>query len=108
MIVDDDPAHINLLTFELMEMGFEVFDAANGDEAVRDVRTLKPDIIIMDVVMPVMDGIEAVKILKSDPLTRDIPVIMHSILADSDTVLESYDFRGGLLPEKTRGYRQPG
>jgi len=71
----------------LAEYGHDVHEAADGSEAVQKYRTLKPDLVLMDITMPVMDGITAVKeIIKLDPAAR---IIMCSALAQKAMVMES-------------------
>src|SRR5262249_41518268 len=61
-----------LLTTIFREAGYEVISAVNGQEAVEKARKLHPDLIFLDILMPMMDGFEACSILKKDPATRDI------------------------------------
>jgi len=76
LAVDDDTRNLALLTAKLEKEGYEVANAFNGLEALREVRAFHPDLIIMDVTMPQMDGYEALRHLKSREETRYIPVIM--------------------------------
>ena len=68
-----DARHIHSLL--LRQRGFRVIEATNGADAVEMARSEHPDLILLDIVMPVMDGIEAARILKSDPETASIPLI---------------------------------
>lgn len=81
LIVDDSGMCLAILTSILGE-DYRIRAAKDGAIALRAVGTSKPDLIIMDVIMPVMDGIEAVRQLKANPDTADIPVIMLSGLTD--------------------------
>lgn len=76
MAVDDDEKNLALLSAKLEREGYEVFTARNGIEALAKVRLTPPDLILMDVMMPQMDGYEALRQLKSREETRYIPVIM--------------------------------
>ncbi len=75
LIVEDIPMNRRLIRDILTYHGYEIIEAENGEEAVRIAREQKPDLIIMDLQMPVMNGLDAIKILKSDPATKDIKVI---------------------------------
>src|SRR5256712_6533977 len=76
LVTDDSSANRDLLSGQLSNLGFWTEAANNGEEAIRVARRLKPDLILMDVEMPVMNGHEACKRLKSDPATAEIPVLM--------------------------------
>jgi putative two-component system response regulator len=76
LVTDDSSANRDLLCGQLSTLGFWTEAATNGEEAVRAARRLKPDLILMDVEMPVMNGHQACKALKSDPATAEIPVLM--------------------------------
>ncbi|MEK7773793.1 MAG: response regulator, partial [Deltaproteobacteria bacterium] len=76
LVVDDDEQNQVLLSVKLEREGFEVEKASNGAEALDRAGTFKPDLVLMDVMMPVMDGYEALRRLKSREETRYIPVVM--------------------------------
>jgi CheY-like chemotaxis protein len=78
LVVDDEPHIVRLVSFALSNHGFDVIDAADGEEAIELARQEQPDIILMDVMMPVMDGLEASRRLKGDPKTAAIPIVMLS------------------------------
>ncbi len=76
MIVDDSPTEIHLLTEMLTKNGFTVSVVTSGEDAVVRAKTEKPDLILMDVVMPGMSGFEATRAITRDPESANIPVIM--------------------------------
>jgi putative two-component system response regulator len=76
LVADDSGANRDLLSGQLSNLGFWTEAANNGEEAIRVARKLKPDLILMDIEMPVMNGHEACKRLKADPATAEIPVLM--------------------------------
>ena len=78
LIVDDSPTEVFQMTKALENAGFRVEVAADGEEALRKAREMRPDLILMDIVMPGMDGFRATPALSNDPATRSIPVIMVS------------------------------
>ncbi len=88
LIVDDEDSNLRLLTQWLIPLGYDIELASNGEEAVRKARDSKPDLIILDIMMPVMDGYEACKILKEDPETKNIPIIMVTALHDRESRLK--------------------
>ena len=88
LLVDDEDSNLRLLTQWLIPLGYNLELASNGEEAVRKVRDNRPDLIILDIMMPVMDGYEACKILKEDPETKNIPIIMVTALHERETKLK--------------------
>ena len=76
LLVDDNSDLRTLLVLNLKESGYRVFEAATGLEALKQARATHPDLILMDLSMPVVNGDEALVWLKTDPLTRHIPVIV--------------------------------
>ncbi|MDD4939025.1 MAG: response regulator [Candidatus Omnitrophica bacterium] len=78
LVVDDEESIRKLMTYILRERGFIVRDAGNGEEALDRVAEDKPDIILLDLAMPRMNGLQAYERLREDPSTRNIPVIFLS------------------------------
>ncbi|MCP4700991.1 MAG: response regulator [Gammaproteobacteria bacterium] len=83
LVVDDMPANLSVLTDFLREAGFNILTATNGKTALRRVEYTHPDLILLDVMMPGMDGFEVCEILKSQENTQDIPVIFMTALSDT-------------------------
>ena len=75
VVADDDPDILNIVSMSLEAMGHQVARATNGREAVDVVRAQHPDLVVMDLMMPEVDGYQATKELKSDPSTSSIPVL---------------------------------
>ena len=84
LVVDDDTPIRSLLRQELTETGYLVREAANGKAALDMVRLEKPDLIILDVMMPEINGFDVAAVLKNDPATMDIPIIILSIVQDKE------------------------
>ena len=85
ILIVDDEAHIRqLLRQELETNGYQVSEAKDGLEAIQQVKQLHPDLIIMDVMMPKMNGFDAIAVLKNDPQTMDIPIVVLSIVEDTE------------------------
>ena len=76
LIVDDDVVNRDILKTRLEAAGYEVAEAANGEEGINLAQKLPPDLIILDVMMPKVDGLLACRILKSNEKTKDIPIVM--------------------------------
>jgi DNA-binding NarL/FixJ family response regulator len=80
LVVDDEPLNVDYLEQELEGLGFETETAANGVEALERVAASPPDLVLLDVMMPEMDGISVLRILKGDPETRLVPVVLMTAL----------------------------
>lgn len=96
LFVDDDPAILKLFGAKLGEVGFSLVYAKNGNEARDMAKRTKPDLIISDVVMPEMNGIELFQALRADPDTKDIPVIFLTSLEDRAESLQAARELGAL------------
>jgi CheY-like chemotaxis protein/DNA-binding CsgD family transcriptional regulator len=90
MIVDDTPGNLALLSDTLSESGYRVLVATDGVSALEQIEYLKPDIILLDVMMPGIDGFETCNRLKSDPKTAAIPVLFMTALSDLDNLLRGF------------------
>lgn len=76
LIVDDEPDVLELVIFNLGASGYEAITASNGNEALKKAQALAPHLIVLDIMMPEIDGIEVCKLLRRNPVTSEIPVIM--------------------------------
>ena len=76
LIIDDSPTELHLFQNMLEKSGFETLVADSGEDGIRQAETARPDCILMDVVMPGMNGFQATRKLTHDPRTSNIPVIM--------------------------------
>ena len=76
ILIADDESNIRLLVSSMLGKDYTVIEARDGEEAINIARSQKPDIILMDIMMPKMDGYSAVSMLKTDETTKHIPVIM--------------------------------
>lgn len=90
LVVDDIPDNINMLLEFLTQSGFKVLVAKEGPAAIRKAQYAKPDLIMLDVMMPGMDGFEVCKILKRKPETREIPIIFMTALSDTVDKLKGF------------------
>jgi CheY-like chemotaxis protein len=84
LIVDDEPTNQRILDYTLRKAGYETFTTSNGEEALSLLATSKIDLAILDMVMPVMDGITLLKHIRADPKFAQLPVIV--ITGSSDDI----------------------
>jgi CheY-like chemotaxis protein len=84
LAVDDEPAIRRLIQVHLERAGYEVLLARDAHEALAQVRARRPDLILLDVIMPGPDGFQVLEALKADPATGEIPVIMLTARSDDD------------------------
>ncbi len=82
LIVDDEPFNVDYLEQELEDLGYETISATNGQEALEKVATEMPDLILLDVMMPIMDGFTACRLLKENEETRLIPIVIMTALGN--------------------------
>ena len=105
LLVEDDEMSRDMLSRRLVRRGYEVVIAVDGREGLDLARSERPDLILMDISLPVMDGLEATRHLKADPETQSIPVIAltaHAMSGDREKALsagcDDYDSKPVDLP----------
>ena len=86
LVVDDEPPIVRLMEFILARQGHEMIVAVNGQEALEKVRAHRPDLVLLDIMMPRVDGYEVARTLRADPEFADIPVIMLSAKAQEEDI----------------------
>ena len=91
LIVDDNPTNLAVIVGYLEKMGFEIITARNGKMGLRRAKFAHPDVILLDIMMPEMDGFEACRRLKEDEKTKDIPVIFMSALTDTEDKVKGFN-----------------
>jgi len=106
LIVDDNPMILDMLSRRLERRGYKVITAATGGEGMEAARQLNPDIILMDISLPDMDGLDGVRQLKNEEQTRETPIIAltaDALAGDRELALEAgcdeYDTKPIRLPE---------
>lgn len=105
VLVEDNEDNRDMLTRRLQRKGFDILIAVNGEEAVEIVQKEKPDLVLMDISLPVMDGFEATRRLKAEASTQTIPIIAltaHAMSGDREKAMEAgcddYDTKPVELP----------
>ena len=91
LIVDDAPANLGMLRTMMTQQGYQTFVATSGERALSIARRVQPDLILLDVVMPGIDGFETCRKLKQHPATEHIPVIFMSAKSDTDDIVAGFD-----------------
>ncbi len=92
LMVEDEPRNLTLLRDLLQVSGYKTIEATDGEQGVELAKSNKPDLILMDVQMPKMDGLEATRILKADTTTSNIPVLAltsYAMKGDKERILEA-------------------
>lgn len=115
LLVEDDQFFQKFYSSKLKEQGFEVYTASDGNECLQQVNTIKPDLIILDIIMPNIDGFEVLTVLSQDQELKKIPVIVFSTLGQEQDMIKAkklgavdyidksaFDFN--LLKEKILSY----
>lgn len=104
LIVDDNPENLSVLSDYLQKAQFKVLVAEKGESALKRLKHIKPDIILLDVIMPGINGFETCRQLKKDPQFQEIPVIFLTAL--SDTIDKVEDFKVGAINYITKPFKQ--
>ena len=122
LVVEDNERNLKLVRDVLQYAGYDVIAASSGEQGVALARERVPDLVLMDLQLPTMDGAEALRILRDDPLTREIPVIAVTAFAMKDDRERALDagfdsyiekpISVRALPDQVRGFldrkEQPG
>jgi len=105
LLIEDNEANRDMLSRRLQRRGYEVIEAIDGQQGIERARTAAPDLILMDMSLPVLDGWEATRALKTDPKTAPIPIIAltaHAMATDREQALsagcDDYDTKPVDLP----------
>lgn len=90
LIVDDSPSNIQILN-SILKSDYDIFFAINGEDAIKNATEILPDLILLDVLMPNMNGYDVIKVLKNEPLTKDIPVIFITALDNVENEIKGLE-----------------
>lgn len=90
MIVDDDPTNIEIVT-EILEDSYEIKSVFSGEEALEEIYSFKPDIVLLDIMMPGIDGYEVCKIIRADEQIKDITVLLVSAKAMAKEMKKGFE-----------------
>lgn len=91
LVVDDESHIIQIIKINLRDSDYEIIEANNGEEALQKAATLLPDLVLLDVIMPKMDGFSACAKIKEDEKTKNIPVIMLTQKGESQDIQTGKD-----------------
>lgn len=94
LVVDDEKDLLDLIEYNLKKEGFDVLKAENGEEGIKIAKEHKPDLVLMDIMMPKMDGMEAVEKMRADDELKSIPIIFLTARSDEKTEVEGLN-KGG-------------
>jgi two-component system phosphate regulon response regulator PhoB len=103
LIIEDERALVEVLTYNLRKEGFDVHSATDGQDGLRRAQTTLPDLIVLDLMLPVIEGLEVCRVLKSGVRTRDIPLLM--LTARSEEVDEIVGFQMGADDYVTKPFK---
>ncbi len=93
-LVDDQQINLQLLNIVLRDQGFELLSATSGEEAIAEIQETMPDLILLDIMMPGIDGFETCNQLKSIPTVKDIPIIFMSALTQAKDIVKGFELGG--------------
>jgi len=90
LVCDDEKHIVRLIQVNLERQGYEVVTAYDGRDAIAKIKSEKPNLIVLDVMMPYIDGIEVLRWIRRNPETENLPVVMLTVKAQDDEVAEGY------------------
>ena len=105
LVVDDNPSNLKVLRALLSPVGYKLTFAMGGEQALERVKTAKPDLVLLDLMMPDMDGFEVCDMLKKDENFKDIPIIFLTASQDIDHLLQA--FEKGAIDYLTKPFHPP-
>ena len=105
LVVDDEPKNIQVVGPLLLKQGHEVIAAGSGEEALAKLRAARPDLILLDVMMPGMSGFELCRKLQAQPEWKDVPVIFLSAVTDKSFIMEA--LQAGAMDYVTKPFHGP-
>lgn len=100
LVCDDERNIVRMIQVNLEKQGYQVVTAYDGKEGLEKVRSEKPDLLVLDVMMPYMDGFEVLKALRREPATESLPVIMLTAKAQDKDVFEGYHYGADMYLTK--------
>lgn len=90
LIVDDSPSNIQIVN-NILKIDYDIFFATTGEDAIKNAPKILPDLILLDILMPNMNGYDVIKVLKNEPLTKDIPVIFTTALDNVENEIKGLE-----------------
>jgi two-component system sensor histidine kinase/response regulator len=94
LVVDDNPKNVQIIALLLNELKYKIIIAVNGKSAIDLVERVHPDLILLDVMMPGMDGFEACQIIKSNPENENVPIIFLTALSEKVNIVKGFEVGG--------------
>ncbi|MEO1353834.1 MAG: response regulator [Cyanobacteria bacterium J06635_15] len=104
LVVDDTPANLEVISEALTDAGYEVATALSGDRALKQIQHRAPDLILLDIQMPGIDGFETCRQLKENPKTADIPIIFMTALSDAESKVKAFNI--GAVDYVTKPFQE--
>jgi len=103
LIVEDETSLVEILTYNLQREGYDVLSASDGQQGLQRARSHLPDLIVLDLMLPVLEGLEVCRALRADPSTRDLPILM--LTAKAEEVDEIVGFHLGADDYVTKPFK---
>jgi DNA-binding response OmpR family regulator len=90
LLVDDDKETVNFMKYTMKLKGYEIFTASSGREALEQIAFNRPDAVVLDVMMPVLDGFTTLKAIRANPATAELPVLMLTAITEEASVTRAW------------------
>ena len=92
VVVEDDRDLARLIQLKLSREGFNIVNAYDGIEGLAEIRRVSPNLVILDIMMPKMNGFQVLKEMRADPVTKDIPVLILTALTQEEDVVKGFQY----------------
>ncbi len=101
LLIEDDLILLEMYTHKFAHEGFEVETATDGQDGIAKMKTFKPDVVLLDLIIPQLSGFEVLKVVKDDPVLSKIPIIvLTNIFADAEDLVKNWGVQDFLLKAK--------
>jgi len=104
LIIEDDSSLQNILTLAFTKAGYKVYSELNGKDGLAEIRRIRPDVVLLDLMLPMMPGVDVLKSLKEDKEACNIPVIVMTAYGDPEGILERFVLKLGAREYKEKPF----
>ena len=93
LVIDDEPDILRIVTFRLKKLGYEIYSAVNGEDGLNLIKKLKPDLVFLDIRMPILSGYDVCEIVKKDEELKSIPIVFLTATTTSTVIEKTIEYK---------------